>query len=149
LGVDKSALKFKQKAFGLLSRKVEDVPFLGVLFNSRFFPHTAPEGKELLTVICGGYKQANILQQATDEIHHAIDNSLKTILGLSSSSQLIHAQKWPQGIPQYEIGYGSIKKTIEDFHNQQKNFYIAGNFFGGISVSDCISNARQTARKLA
>lgn len=149
LGVDKHALKFKQKAFGLLSRKEENVPFLGVLFNSRFFPHTAPADKELLTIICGGYKQATILEQSTEEIHRTVDESLKELLGLRSSTQLIHTQKWPQGIPQYEVGYDAIKKTIEDFQNQEKNFYIAGNFFGGISVSDCISNARQTARKLA
>lgn len=148
LGVEKNALDFKQKAFGLLSRKEENAPFLGVLFNSRFFPHTAPAGKELLTIICGGYKQATILEQSTEEIHPKVDESLKALLGLRSATQLIHAQKWPEGIPQYEVGYATIKKAIEDFQNQEKNFYITGNFFGGISVSDCISNARQTARKL-
>lgn len=148
LAVEKSSITFNQKAFGLLSRKEEDVPFLGLLFNSRFFPHTAPQDKELFTIICGGYKQPNILNEKTEDIHTKVDKALMKLNVTSSNSHLLHVQKWPDGIPQYEVGYGAIKKSIEDFHHQQKNFYIAGNFFGGVSVSDCVSNARNLARKL-
>lgn len=148
LALEKSDITFKQKAFGLLSRKEEDVPFLGVLFNSRFFPHTAPEDKELFTIICGGYKQPTILNKSVEDIHTKVDQALRKLNVMNTNSRLLHAQKWPNGIPQYEVGYSEIKKSIEDFHLKLKNFYIAGNFFGGVSVSDCISNARKLARKL-
>lgn len=143
-----SAIDFKQKAFGILGRKAEKIPFLGILFNSRFFSHTAPVGQELITVICGGYHRPDLINQNEKEIHREIDDSLQTIIGLKGRSKLLNIVRWPSGIPQYELGYGAIKKSIEDFQKTHKNFNIAGNYYGGISVSDCISNGMNIARKL-
>ena len=143
-----SAVDFKQKAFGILSRKVEPLPFLGLLFNSRFFPHTAPKGEELITVICGGELRPEIMKLSDEALHREIDHSLKSIIGLKGESKILNSKRWYRGIPQYELGYADITKKIDSFQKEHKNFYIAGNFYEGISVSDCIALGVQIARKL-
>src|SRR5690554_990673 len=139
LSCDSSEIDFNQKAFGLLSRKEEGVPFLGVLFNSRFFPMHAPKGKELITVICGGYRQAELIHKSDEEIHQIVDNSLKTVLGIREKTKLLYLQKWKNGIPQYELGHAAIVNAIDEFESDLQSFTIIGNFKDGISVSDCIA----------
>ena len=53
LSINKT-LKIKAQGFGVLSKESDNKHFLGILFNSRIFPHVSPKDKELFTVIIGG-----------------------------------------------------------------------------------------------
>ena len=46
------------------------------------------------------------------------------------------------GIPQYDMNQSGLKKSIEEFENSNLSFHVLGNFFSGISVSDCVKNAK-------
>ncbi len=129
-----------QKAFGLLGREKEDAEFLGILFNSKLFPHSAPKGKELITVISGGYKQEHFLKLNQEEIEKRVQNNLERLFQIKRQPELKHFYTWKEGIPQYEIGHKNIVAEIERFEKENQGFYIEGNFKDGISVSDCIAN---------
>lgn len=146
LGFDSKNIAFKEKAFGILSRNAEKVPFLGVLFNSHFFPHTAPEGKDLITVICGGARYPKIVSKSDQEVLAEISSCLNDLLGMSGEFELTNIVRWERGIPQYEIGYQKIEKEIDLFLGAHHNFKIAANFYKGISVSDCVKNGSLAAQ---
>ena len=143
-----SSTGFKHKAFGILSRSQEKVPFLGVLFSSHFFPHTAPSDKELLTVICGGNRYPELIDKEDKEIISEVNNSIRNLLNINSEIETLCLNRWKRGIPQYELGYSEIEKEIDQFLDENSNFYIAANYYKGISVSDCVKNGTLVARKL-
>ena len=145
-GFDSKNMAFPEKAFGILSRNAEKVPFLGVLFNSHFFPHTAPEGKELITVICGGTRYPEIVDKSDQEVVEEISSCLKKLLGMTGEFELTNIVRWKRGIPQYEVGYSKIEAEIDLFLGAHHNFKIAANYYKGISVSDCVKNGSLVAQ---
>lgn len=148
LGFNSSQMKWNEKAFGILSRNEEKVPFLGVLFNSHFFPHTAEKGKELISVICGGYRYPEIIDKTDEEIFEEVTTCLRKLLGITGDFDLQNIVRWGKGIPQYELGYREIEKEIDLFVGAHHNFKIVANFYKGISVSDCVKNASLVAQSL-
>lgn len=144
---DKSQWKFNQRAFGLLSRKAEQVPFLGVLFNSEFFPHQSKNDDLLLTVISGGYRQPELLDKSDDEVGDILIGSLQKLGLIEGDPKMKHYMRWKNAIPQYELGYLEVEQEIKRFLSREEYFKIGGNFFNGISVSDCIANGTKLARQ--
>lgn len=150
LGFNKKDLSFNKTAFGILSRKVEKVPFLGILFNSRFFPHTSKnKDQELITVICGGSRYPELVHKPDNEIEEEVIDSLTEVLGLKAAPLFSKVTKWKNGIPQYELGYAQVEKEIVSFQEKNSNFYLLGNYYKGISVSDCIKNAIHLGKKIS
>ena len=148
LVLDRKKVDFSRPAFGILSREKEEVPFLGILFNSRFFPHSSPESdKELITIIAGGSRYPDLIDKPSEEISNEIITSIKKILGYNGKPEIISIKKWKKGIPQYELGHDSIISATEKFSNKFPGFYISGNFLKGVSVSDCIKNSLTLAKK--
>ncbi len=147
-GFKKGELKFPEKAFGVLNRKTENAPFLGILFNSSFFPHTAPQGLELITVIAGGYQQADLIEKSDEVILAELQKSIQELFDGNSKPQMCHLQRWEKGIPQYELGYSAVEKAISNFEKENPNFYLGGNYSGGISVSDCIQKGFKLAEEI-
>jgi len=149
LGYKKEQLSMQNPAFGILSRAKENVPFLGVLFNSRFFPHTSTKENELLTVICGGYRYPEILQKEDEQIINELTHSLKSLLQIDGEPNFVHIKRWDKGIPQYELGYSIIEEEIKEFEINNTNFKVGGNFYNGISVSDCVKNGINLANQFS
>lgn len=149
IGVNRKDLDFNYPAFGILSRAIESVPFLGVLFNSRFFPHTSEnKEKELITVIAGGSRNPEILAKSDAEIKEEILSSLRSVIGFAGKPDFIDLKRWKKGIPQYNLGYSEIEKSIETFLKENSSIKIAANYFKGVSVSDCIKNGNLAAKEL-
>ncbi len=134
--------------FGILSRSSENVPFLGVLFNSHFFPHQSPEGSILLTVISGGYRNPEMMSQTKEEIVESICGSLKELGIVKGEPELRNVLKWEKAIPQYELGYGEILNSIDHFQKENPDFLLGGNYLKGISVSDCIAKGANLAAEI-
>jgi len=144
----KIRLRFSEKPFGILSRKNEEAPFLGILFNHSFFPHQSPNGKLLLTVISGGYKHRDLLDIPEEALIKKITSSVEELLKINYAVEYFHIKKWKKAIPQYELGYGKVKTAIRDFEKTHSNFHIGGNYYEGISVSDCIVRGVRIAQLL-
>ncbi len=146
-GFKKENIGFSKKGFGILSRAKEKVPFLGILFNSHFFPHTSSKENSLITVICGGYRYPEIGIKGDNEIIEEVLESIMPLLQIKQQPNFSHVHRWQNGIPQYELGYASIETSIKEFESKNSNFYVGGNFYNGISVSDCIKNGTNLALK--
>jgi oxygen-dependent protoporphyrinogen oxidase len=143
----KENIKFDLDGFGFLIPKLERRKILGSLWNSVIFENRAPAGFHLLTTFIGGARNAGLVETSGDEdelIKIALEE-LNSILGLSGAPVLAKVKKWEKAIPQYDIGYEKIIESIEDFKRRNAGIFFCSNFYRGISVSDCIKNAAQTA----
>ena len=48
-------------------------------------------------------------------------------------------------IPSYNR-FKYLLKAIENFKNSNSNFHLIGNYFNGVSVSDCIQKSRELVK---
>jgi len=148
LSLEKDKINENINGFGVLTKPSDKTSFLGILFNSRIFPHVAPKGKDLITVMVGGSRQENLVQMDKDLVLSNILNDIKKLFSYKGKVLLINDYKWEKGIPQYSLKHEELVKGIKEFQNKNKNFYIIGNYINGISVSDCVKNAYLLSKKL-
>ena len=47
---------------------------------------------------------------------------------------------------QFNLDHSDLLNAIENFKNSHSNFHLVGNYFNGVSVSDCIQKSRELVR---
>ncbi len=138
LGFDVASFKQKPDGFGYLIPSNQGKDILGVLIESNVYANRAPEGKIMVRVM--------IAQDAAPEA--LIQKALKELdqtFGLSGKPVVRFVQAWPKAIPQYEMNYAQVLSNV---HLQKDGLTISGNFIKGISLNDCINNAKDIANSI-
>jgi oxygen-dependent protoporphyrinogen oxidase len=132
--------------FGFLIASKEKRPILGTLFHSAVFPERSPEGHQLLMTFIGGVRAGNSLDEMTDDdIKTTVVEQLRELLGVEGEPDFYHLKRWKRAIPQYRVGYEKVTAACADFEKSNPGLYFCSNFYRGISMSDCVKNAFQTA----
>jgi len=147
-GIKKENVGFNLDGFGFLIPSLEKRKILGTLWNSAVFENRAPEGYHLLTTFIGGARNAEIFEQTDDQLFETVYGELKSILNLREKPDFMHVKRWRKAIPQYNIGYETTEKSIEDFAANNKGVFFCSNFYKGISVGDSVKNAYKTADEI-
>ncbi|MEM6431990.1 MAG: FAD-dependent oxidoreductase, partial [Deinococcota bacterium] len=125
----------------------QQVESLGVLFTSSLFADRAPDGKVLLRVLLGGYRQPTICELAEQDVLKTVKRDLEITLGITAQPEFVHDIRWPKGIAQYTLGH---RDRVDDIMNRLPNdLYLTGNSYYGVSVNDTISQAKTLAEVLA
>ncbi len=141
----KSDLKLKPSGFGYLVPSWQSKEILGVVFESLIFPNRTEQDYVLLRVMIGGVCHPEILKKSEPELIAIAQEEIQLIFGTLNNpiDQLIKV--WPKAIPQYDSTYLSAFRVIQKEMNRLKNIYIAANYWGGVSLNDCIANAKNTS----
>lgn len=147
-GFKKKQLKNHSQGFGVLTKPSDGKHFLGVLFSSRTFKNVAPEDAELFTVLVGGERQKELCELPSEKLEKVVFQEIKHLLGCDGLPIFKNHFRWKKGIPQYDMHQEQLNTAIKEFENQNPEVYVLGNFYAGISVSDCILKARNIAKKL-
>ena len=127
--------------FGLLVPEVEKRKILGALFMSTLFPERCPKDQVLFTVFIGGTRQPHYASLSREELLPMVLEELKPMLGISSEPTHVFHRFWEKAIPQYEVGYGSVRNRLDDLETSHPGLHFCGNYRGGISVADTILHA--------
>lgn len=141
LGLEKEKIQQDISGFGVLTKPADKRNFLGIIFNSQIFPHVAPIGKDLVTVMIGGARQEELLSLDKEFLFEKVIKDVRKLISYNGEIIMKHDFLWKRAIPQYQLNHEGIVSKIEDFQNKNKNFHITGNYYNGISVSDCIEKA--------
>ncbi|KAF2882243.1 hypothetical protein ILUMI_23936 [Ignelater luminosus] len=146
-------LHFKKKVlntegFGFLVPPKENIPILGVTFDSCCFPHG--EGT-VLTVMMGGYwfdKYFGNNPTESDLLQTAL-NQIQTILGISEKPDTHKINILPNCIPQYVVGHNNkvdlINKYITANHLPLS---LCGSSYYGVGINDVIMSAKNVIDNL-
>ena len=148
LGLEKQKIKNDISGFGVLTKPSDNKSFLGIIFNSRIFPHVAPLDKDLMTVMVGGTRQKQLLKTDKDLLFDKIVRDVRKLISYDGQIIMKHDFLWDKGIPQYGLDHDYIINEIKNFENKNKDFHIMGNYVNGISVSDCIEKASVVSKIL-
>ena len=116
--------------------------YLGILFNSRIFDYVSPADKELFTVLVGGERQKHLCGMEPDKLKKLILEELEDLIGHKGKTVIENHYRWSKGIPQFNLDHTELLNAIEEFENNNSKFHLIGNYFNGVSVSDCIQKSR-------
>lgn len=149
LGYQSEAIGAKLDAFGFLIASREKRPILGTVFHSIVFPERSPDGHRLLVTFVGGVRSGDSLDARSDaELKALVHSELSEILQVNDEPDFVHIKRWQKAIPQYRIGYEKVTEACADFETNNPGIYFCSNFYRGISMSDCVKNAFETANSI-
>jgi oxygen-dependent protoporphyrinogen oxidase len=132
----------------MLVPPVEDhFDVLGTIFSSSLFPGRAPDGSVLLTTFVGGARNPRLAERSPSTIQSIVERDLDRLLGVESSPIFAHHVHWPRAIPQYTVGYGAVKKTLDRLESERDGLFFAGNYRQGVSVGDAMASGASAAER--
>ncbi len=135
--------------FGFLVPGIEKRRILGCLWTSSVFDGRAPKGYHLFTTFIGGSRNAEFGHSGEDDLAAIALDELRVLMKVSGTPVFTAVKKWARAIPQYNIGYRSAVEAIENFRRAIPQIFLCGNYYKGISVSDCVKNGAATAREIS
>lgn len=148
-GVKKETVAARLDGFGFLVPTSEKRKILGAIWNSSVFPDRAPAGYHLLTNFVGGARNPEMFEKSDEELFEIVYSELTDILAMDVMPAFRQIKRWPVAIPQYELGYDKIERTIADFENAHPGIFFCSNFYKGISVGDCVKNSYAVTDKIS
>jgi len=149
LGYRRDAVDHPLDGFGMLVPPVEDeLDILGTIFASTLFPDRTPDGHVLLTTFVGGARASDQATTKTSVLQPTVERDLERLLGVEGSPVFRRHVHWPSAIPQYTLGYGAVKKTIDALEQRHPRLAFAGNYRQGVSVGDALASGAEAARRL-
>jgi protoporphyrinogen/coproporphyrinogen III oxidase len=134
--------------FGFLAGEDSGLRILGCTWNSSMFDDRCPRGRVLVTAFLGGTSDPTVATLRDEEIVGIAHRDLQRALGIEVPPAVIAGFRWDRAIPQYELGHAERLKAIAKSMSRLPQVSLAGNYFTGPSVSDCIAGALSTAEKI-
>jgi oxygen-dependent protoporphyrinogen oxidase len=149
LGYKREDIAHPLDGFGMLVPPVEEsLDILGTIFSSTLFPGRAPEGQVLLTTFVGGARAPDLAERPDDRIQAIVERDLGRLLGVQASPTFARHIHWPHAIPQYALGYGTVKDTLAALETAHPGLAFAGNYRQGVSVGDAMDSGRDAAHRV-
>lgn len=134
--------------FGFLVPGGEDVGILGTLFCHSIFRGQAPPGRVLLRTMVGGARDPEGAALSDDRLEERVGGALGRVLGAPADARQRWIVRWPEGIAQYTLGHLDRVAGVEAAA-AAVGLEVAGSPYRGVSVNDCIRQAREAARRIA
>jgi oxygen-dependent protoporphyrinogen oxidase len=134
--------------FGFLVPGHEHLGVLGTLFCHSIFPGQAPPGHILLRTMIGGARDPAAIDLDDQTLTDRVRQANRQALGADPDPDQLWIIRHPVGISQYTIGH------LERVANAERaaraaGIELAGSPYRGVSVNDCIKQARAAAARLA
>ncbi len=149
LGYQREDLKMCPPGFGFLVPRSEGTRMLATTFVHTKFPFRAPDNKALVRCFLGGAKDQGVLKMNDEEITALVRKELKQITGLSADPWFVKVYRWDRAMAQYTPGHLERIERIGATVKQMQNLAIAGNFYKGIGVPDCVRTGKEAALQMA
>jgi protoporphyrinogen/coproporphyrinogen III oxidase len=134
--------------FGFLVPKVEHRALLGTLFSSSMFDGRAPDGTVLLTTFVGGRRNPEVLALSDAALRKVVHSELADLVGARAAPAWQEIVRWPQAIPQYDIGHLDRLRPVEAAEAAVPGLHFFANYRGGVSVGDRIQHGDTTAAQV-
>lgn len=149
LGYRREQVAHPLDGLGVLSTKDPSRIITGLQFPSTMYPGRAPDGHVAISVYAGGVRNPELARISDADLVGQVSGELALMLGISGAPVVVRTRRWALGLPQYTLGHGGRRATLETTHERHEGLFVAGNFLQGVSMSNCIESAQNTAQKVA
>jgi oxygen-dependent protoporphyrinogen oxidase len=134
--------------FGFLVPKTERARILGTLFCHAIFPGQAPDGSIFLRTMIGGAREPDLADLDDGTLVTVVRTAHERIFGSDPDPDRLWIARWREGISQYTVGHLERIAAAENAA-RAAGVELAGSPYHGVSVNDCIKQARLAAARLA
>ncbi len=134
--------------FGGLNPKIEGRFAAGHIWSSSIFDGRCPEDEVLFTTFVGGQAGASNALLPDSVVANRVHQELTDGFGITAVKPVFQSlYRWERSIPQYDTNIVAVKQPIKDAETDQ--LFVCANWYGGVSLSDCIGKAKKLAVQLA
>ena len=145
LGYARGQVSHPLDGLGFLSTRGAGQVISGAQFSSTMFDGRAPAGHVAVSCYVGGARAPDLARMGEAELVNAVHGELAGLIGITGEPLVTRIRHWPRGLPQYTIGHVARREVIASVHHRVPGLYLTGNYLGGVSVANCLDQARLTA----
>lgn len=134
--------------FGGLNPKIEGRFAAGHIWSSSIFEGRCPADEVLFTSFVGGQTNAHNARLPDNVLTDKVHRELVDGFGITADKPVFQdIARWERAIPQYDARIVAVKQPVKTAEADQ--LFVCANWYGGVSLSDCIGKARKLASQLA
>ena len=133
------------RAFGFVVPSSERRRIIAGSFSSFKFEGRAPTGAILARAFVGGELSREMMQLGDDQILAAVRDEFRALLGVSAAPGIVEVRRWPDSMPQYDVGHLARVAEIERVVAEIPAFAIAGAAYRGVGIPDCVRSGEAAA----
>jgi len=145
---DRRAFGAPVHGFGVLAPGVESLGILGCLYCHDIFPGQAPPGRLLLRTMLGGARDRDSVSLTDNAVLDRVDSVLGRLFGRKAEPDRTWIIRHQRGIAQYTLGHLDRVAAAEAAAGEA-GVQLVGSSYRGVSVNDCIRQARSTAARVS
>ncbi len=134
--------------FGFVVPNVEESNLIACSYASKKFAGRAPDGHVLLRAFVGGTLNSDICNLEDQIIIEEVAKELSTILGISTGPEFSMIERYPNAMPQYNVGHIAKIESINNELIKHRGLHIAGNAYGGVGIPDSVHSGEQAAEEI-
>lgn len=146
---ERSALAGCDRGFGILVPRSERHRMRACTFVHNKFPHRAPENRGIVRVFLGGLGDEEAVLLADEEILSTVTGELRAIAGISAAPLATRIYRWDRAMSQPTPGHLDRIAWIDERLQTLPGLALAGNYFRGVGVPDCIRRGREAGKRVA
>ena len=133
------------RAFGFVVPAIEHRRIIAGSFSSFKFEGRAPAGAILARAFVGGEMSREMMPLSDDDMIAAVRDEFRALLGVNAAPGIAEVRRWPNSMPQYEVGHLARVAEIERAVAAIPSFAIAGAAYRGVGIPDCVRSGEDAA----
>jgi protoporphyrinogen/coproporphyrinogen III oxidase len=107
----------------------------------------------LVKIYANGEKGKEICSKTDKEIEKSLltaASSMKSVFDVQSKSSSTYIQRWPEAIPEFEVGHFKRLREFMDgkIESTDKKIVFAGDYIGGPFIEGAFTSGMQAAERL-
>ena len=122
---------------------------IGTLLPSSMLPGRAPEGRALVTAICGGAKHPERAALPDEQLVDAVLSDLRATWALRERPEYVRVVRWAAAIPQYAPGHRERVREARALLAGFSGLELAGASWDGVGVPDVARSGAAAAGRLS
>ncbi|WP_353509383.1 protoporphyrinogen oxidase [Intrasporangium sp.] len=148
LGFDRSATK-DLRVFGgtgVLLPSTSGMLLKAATHLSRKWPQFAEDGSCLVRLSAGRSGDDRLDELTDDELVRQLVAEFHTVTGLDAPAEVLHVQRWSDGLPQLRVGHHARLATLRaDLARALPGVVVAGSAYEGLGLVSCIASGEAAA----
>ncbi|HKX66942.1 MAG TPA: protoporphyrinogen oxidase [Intrasporangium sp.] len=148
LGFNRSATK-ALRAFGgtgVLLPSTSGMLLKAATHLSRKWPQFADDDSCLVRLSAGRSGDDRLAALTDDELARQLAAEFRTVTGLDAPAEVLHVQRWPDGLPQLGVGHQARLHTLrEELARALPGVVVAGSAYEGLGLASCITSGEAAA----
>ena len=146
---DRSDLRETPKGFGFMAAHPLDSPLVGCTWTGNKFDHREADGTFVCRLFLGGPHAEPLIRGRTGDPVTPALNALRRVCPFVPSTPRAHwFQPWADANPAYRLGHLEWVDALEQRARTLGRLHFCGSGYRGVSVSDCVKQARDLAEAL-